>query len=237
MANPNTSASLDLYANIEDLLENREAIEDLYAYYYEALKQLEFDALLDVGCGSGDFLLSIQKYFSPKQLKGIDLSPVMVERTLQKGIDAQAIDLCMLEGKYDIITAVFDMVNYLPREALKEFMQCIKEHLNAGGYFIFDINTLFGFENVAVGSHIVEDESRFLAVDSDFESGHYEALFTLFVKDEDGKYGKEQKILHQTYHEISEIVTCSGMELIVDQELSLYGLEEADKVFVVLKKV
>ncbi|UFH60748.1 class I SAM-dependent methyltransferase [Sulfurovum mangrovi] len=86
-------------------------------------------------------------------------------------MDAECIDLCDLEGKYDVITAVFDMVNYLDAKALQRFLGCMADHLNEGGYFVFDINTLYGFENVAVGAFIVDDEARFLAIDSDFGRG------------------------------------------------------------------
>ena len=66
--------------------------------------------------------------------------------------------MCDLNGTYDVLTAVFDMLNYLDKEQLERFLSCVKAHLNEGGIFLCDINTLFGFENVAVGSYIVDDE-------------------------------------------------------------------------------
>ena len=236
MANPNTTDSLDLYAKVEDLLENTEAIQSLYGYYYATLAQLSFETLLDVGCGSGDFLTALAEQFGDLTLKGIDLSPVMAARARAKGADATAIDLCEVDGKFDVMTAVFDMMNYLPDEALEDFFDCVKGHLNEGGYFLFDINTLYGFENVAVGAYIVEDERRFVAIDSDLKEGHYRADFTLFEKASNACYTKSTQTIHQFYHSIDRLIDASGMTLIVDQELSLYGLEEADKRFVILKK-
>jgi len=236
VANPNTTDSLDLYAKVEDLLENGEAIQSLYGYYYATLAQLSFETLLDVGCGSGDFLTALAEQFGDLPLKGIDLSPVMAARARTKGADATALDLCEVDGKFDVMTAVFDMMNYLPDEALEDFFDCVKGHLNEGGYFLFDINTLYGFENVAVGAYIVEDERRFVAIDSDFEEGHYRADFTLFEQVSDTCYTKSTQTIHQFYHSIDRLIDESGMTLIVDQELSLYGLEEADKRFVILKK-
>ena len=171
----NSKESLNLYAKVEDLLENSEAIEKLYGYYYDFLDTIEFKTLLDVGCGSGAFLVDIKNRYSPFIAKGIDLSSVMVQRARLKGVLAEAIDLCELQGRFDVLSAVFDMINYLPPQALKGFFECVEEHLNDDGYFIFDINTDFGFENVAVGAYIVEDEQRFLAIDSDYEDGVYEA--------------------------------------------------------------
>jgi len=230
----NTANSLDLYAKVEDLLGVKEAAPRLYAHYLLFLNSVDFDTLLDVGCGSGDFLVQMKQALDIPKVKGIDLSPLMVSKTLENGIDAESINLCDLEGKYDVITAVFDMLNYLNAEELKIFLLCVKEHLNVGGLFLCDINTLYGFENVAVGSFIVDDEERFLTVDSDFEENEYSAEFTLFEK-ENTVYKKSQETIRQYYHSVEEIIMFGEFELISRDKVSLYEMEEADKYFLVLK--
>ncbi|PHS34416.1 MAG: methyltransferase type 12 [Sulfurovum sp.] len=232
----NTTIPLDLYAKVEDLLGVKEAAPSLYAHYLLFLNSINFEILLDVGCGSGDFLLQMQLALDIPQVKGIDLSPLMVSKTNELGIDAECTNLCALEGQYDVITAVFDMLNYLDQENLKSFLLCVEEHLNEGGFFLCDINTLYGFKNVAVGSYIVDDKERFLTVDSDFEEGEYTSEFTLFEK-ENNLYKKSQETIKQYYHSVEALVKLSGLELLVNDAVNLYGLEEADKVFVVLKKV
>jgi predicted TPR repeat methyltransferase len=233
---PNSSNALDLYAKVEDLLGVKEAAPSLYAHYLLFLNTLDVETLLDVGCGSGDFLVQMQQALDIPQVKGIDLSLVMVSKTQKQGIDAECIDLCNLEGKYDVITAVFDMLNYLTKEELTIFLVCVKEHLNVGGVFLCDLNTLYGFENVAVGSFIVDDEEHFLTVDSDFEEGEYISEFTLFEK-ENSLYRKSQETIKQYYYSVDELVKNSGLECIVSDEVNLYHLDEADKRFVVLRKM
>ena len=235
MAN-STADSLDLYAKVEDLLGVKEAAPSLYAHYLLFLNSIDFDSLLDVGCGSGDFLRQIQGALEIPQVKGIDLSPLMVSKTLEQGYDAECIDLCDLNGRYDVLTAVFDMLNYLDKEQLAHFLGCVKEHLNDGGYFLCDINTLYGFENVAVGAYIVDDEERFLTVDSDFEEGEYSAEFTLFEK-EGSCFQKSQETIKQYHHAIDNIVMLSGLELVQSDDVNLYDFDEADKLFLVLRKV
>jgi len=230
------SDSLDLYAKVEDLLGVKEAAPSLYAHYLLFLNTIDFETLLDVGCGSGDFLRQIQGALEIPEVKGIDLSPIMVSKTLEQGFDAQCVDLCNLDGRYDVLTAVFDMVNYLDKAQLARFLGCVKEHLHDGGYFLCDINTLYGFENVAVGSYIVDDEERFLTVDSDFEEGEYSAEFTLFEKEENC-FKKSQESIRQYYHTVDEIVMLSGLELLQSDDVKLYDLDEADKTFLVLRKV
>jgi len=230
-----TSDSLDLYAKVEDLLGVKEAAPSLYAHYLLFLNSQDFDTLLDVGCGSGDFLRQMQGALDIPKVKGIDLSPLMVAQTVKQGYDAECIDLCDLNGKYDVITAVFDMLNYLNKEQLSVFLACVKDHLNEGGIFLCDINTLYGFENVAVGSYIVDDDERFLTVDSDFENGEYISEFTLFEKEGD-YFKKSQETIKQYYHTVDDMVTLSDLELLVNDDVTLYEMEEADKSFLVLQK-
>jgi len=230
-----TSDSLDLYAKVEDLLGVKEAAPSLYAHYLLFLNTIDFTSLLDVGCGSGDFLRQMEGALEIPEVKGIDLSPLMVSRTLEQGYDAECVDLCDLNDHYDVLTAVFDMLNYLDKAQLAQFLGCVKEHLHDGGYFLCDINTLYGFEHVAVGSYIVDDEERFLTVDSDFEESVYSSEFTLFEK-EGSRFKKSQETIRQYYHTIDEIVMLSGLELVQSDDVTLYDLDEADKLFLVLKK-
>lgn len=235
MAN-STVNGLNLYAKVEDLLGVKEAAPNLYAHYLLFLNSTSFDSLLDVGCGSGDFLYQMKQALDIPHAKGIDLSPLMVAKSLELGVDAECIDLCALNVKFDVITAVFDMLNYLDKDALKQFLSCVSDRLNDGGLFLCDINTLYGFENVAVGSYIVDDERRFLTVDSDFDEGEYRSEFTLFEK-EGNCFVKSQEEIKQYYHSVEELVQGSGLELLANDEVTLYGFDEADKRFIVLRKV
>jgi len=230
----NKTQALDLYAKIEGMLENEEAITELYGTYLKTLDRLSFDSLLDVGCGSGGFLELIGRIFAPSRLKGIDLSPLMVERTRDRGIEAEAIDLCDLEGCYEVITAVFDMVNYLDAEGLGRFMQCIYDRLQDGGYFICDINSEYGFAEVASGSFTAEDEQQFLVIDSEYEEGVYHSYFTLF-EEEETLYRRSDEQITQHYHDPISIAEAGGLTLLSDTSISLYG-EESDKHFLVYQK-
>jgi SAM-dependent methyltransferase len=226
---------LDLYAKVEDLLGVKEAAPALYAHYLLFLTSVDFETLLDVGCGSGDFLRQIDAALKIAQVRGIDLSPLMVSKTCEQGIQAECKNLCDVKGQFDVLTAVFDMLNYLDKEQLKLFFECAREHLNEEGLFLCDINTLYGFENVAVGAYIVDEDERFLTIDSDYDNGEYRAEFTLFEK-EGNSFKKSQETIEQHYHTLEDIVKLSGMELLQSNDVNLYGFEKADKLFLVLKK-
>ncbi len=230
------SDALDLYAKVEDLLGVKEATPDLYTYYFRFLQTIDFDSLLDVGCGSGDFLLQAKSAFAPSKLLGIDLSPSMVEQTRGRGLDALCIDLCELEDSFDVVTAVFDMLNYLDKHAIKHFLACLQERVKPGGYFLCDINTRYGFEEVAVGSFIVDDDDRFLTIDSEFDEGVYHSAFTLFEKNADACFDKSTGVIMQFYHTIEELAaSLDQMDLTEQSNVTLYA-EEADKQFLVFRK-
>jgi len=230
------SDALDLYARVEDLLGVKEAAPDLYAYYFHFLDTINFDAILDVGCGSGDFLLQAKDTFAPSKLLGIDLSPSMIEQTREKGLDAHCIDLCELEGSFDVITAVFDMLNYLDKHTIRHFLACIQQRVKPGGHFLCDINTLYGFEEVAVGSFILDDDDRFLTIDSEFDEGVSHSEFTLFEKNSDACFNKSTGVILQFYHTIGELAdSLDQMDLIGQSDVTLYA-EEADKQFLIFRK-
>ncbi len=233
------SNALDLYAKVEDLLGVNEVTPILNEYYNETLDNLAFKTLLDVGCGSGGFLAQAIQYYPNIETLGIDLSPVMVEMSQKKGLNAQCIDLCKLEGKYDVITAIFDMVNYLDKKTLKRFLRCIEEHLEIGGHFIFDINTLYAFKVVAAGSFIKDGGDRFITIDSDYmeENGEYYMDFTLFEKQgAEEHFIKSQDSITQYYHTVTEIQKLTNLKLVSKKGIAIYG-DETEKFYLVFKKL
>ncbi|MBD3793552.1 MAG: methyltransferase domain-containing protein [Campylobacterales bacterium] len=233
------SNGLDLYAKVEDLLGVNEVTPILNDYYFEALDSLEFKSLLDVGCGSGNFLADVGINYPEVEAMGIDLSAVMVERTKARGLKAECIDLCKVEQTFDVITAIFDMMNYLDDKQLKRFMGCIEQRLNKGGYFIFDINTLFAFKEIAAGSHINDGGDRFVTIDSDYyeKEGVYEMMFTLFEKKgEDGCFVKSQAPITQYYRTVEEIRKLTKMKLVSKKPISIYS-NKVEKFFLVFKKM
>ena len=228
--------ALDLYAKVEDLLGVTEVTPILNEYYFNALDTLEFKTLLDVGCGSGGFLEELSLGYPKVQTKGIDLSPVMVEMTQAKGMNAECIDLCKLDGKFDVVTAIFDMVNYLNKDNLKRFLRCVEERLEEGGHFIFDINTLYAFKVVAAGSFIKDGGDRFVTIDSDYEEerAEYYMDFTLFEK-EGELFKKSQESIIQYFYTVAEIEKLTSMKLVSKKAIAIYG-DETEKFFLVFRK-
>jgi len=224
--------NLDLYAKAEHLLGIEEATEALYDLYRSELDEKEVKTLLDVGCGRGGFMRRMTS--DGVTCKGVDLSSVMIDECQAQGLDAECIDVSLVDGKYDAIVSIFDVLNFLNQEELINFLNAISEKLNDNGIFIADINTRYGFSDVAEGTMNSENEKEFLSVDARFENDELATRFTLFEKNEDGSYLKYQDTITQYFHKIKIFQKLDHLKLIEKQNFSLYDTE--DKTLLIFKK-
>jgi len=222
---------LELYSKIEDLFLDKEVANNLWDRFIEILKSLNVESILDIGCGSGDFCIKAKEkgFF----VKGIDLSKGQVSRAIEKGCNCEVKDVCNLNEKFDSAVAIFDVINYMEKETLKKFFKCVENVIKR--YFIFDINTLYAMEDLAVGTLKSEDKERFATLYSEFENKKLITEITLFEKNENC-YIKKQASITQYYHSLEEIEKLTRLKLKDIIPISLYGSEEAEKLILVFEK-
>ncbi|QOP41087.1 SAM-dependent methyltransferase [Sulfurimonas marina] len=224
--------NLDLYAKAEHLLGIEDATEALYDLYRSELEDYKVKTLLDVGCGRGGFMRRMES--DGVKCKGVDLSELMVQECQEIGLDAECKDLSEVEGKYDAIVSIFDVLNFMDKEALTKFLDAAAQKLNDDGIFIADINTIYGFKDVAEGSMSNDTDEEFLSVDAVFENDELHTKFTLFEKNDDGRYTKYQDTIVQYFHKIKFFQNLSSLKLVDKQTFSLYDTE--DKTLLIFKK-
>jgi cyclopropane fatty-acyl-phospholipid synthase-like methyltransferase len=224
--------NLDLYAKAEHLLGIEEATEALYDLYRSELDDYDVKTLLDVGCGRGGFM---QRMMSDGvACKGVDLSAVMVAECKEQGLDVVCSDAKDVDGKYDAIVSIFDVLNFMNKEELTEFLEAMADKLNDDGIFIADINTLYGFKDVAEGTMSSDTEDEFLSVDAIFKNNELHTKFTLFQKSEKGCFEKYQDTIVQYFHKINVFQKLNGLKLVDKQTFSLYDTE--DKTLLIFKR-
>ena len=222
---------LELYAEIEELFLDKEAANMLWVSFLEIVKELNIKNLLDIGCGSGDFCLMAKD--SGINVKGIDLSVSQVKRAQKKGCNCETKDVCDLNENFEAGVAIFDVINYMDKSELKKFFSCVEKVVEK--YFIFDINTFYAMEELAVGTLKAENENRFATLFSEFENNKLITEITLFEK-KDNCYIKKQASITQYYHPLEEIENLTNMKLKHMVPISLYGSEEAEKLILVFEK-
>jgi len=222
---------LELYAKVEELFLDKVAAHILWSKFIEILKELDIKEVIDIGCGSGDFCLMAKE--NGIDVFGVDLSKAQVKKAQKKGCKAISKNVCELNKKFDAGVAIFDVINYMNENELKIFFECVRKVINK--YFIFDINTLYAMEDLAVGTLKAEDESRFSTLFSEFKDNKLITEITLFEKNQNC-YKKQQEKIVQYYHSLETLEKLTNMKLKEIIPISLYGSEEAEKLILVFEK-
>jgi SAM-dependent methyltransferase len=226
------SRELDIYAKSEHLLGIEESTEILHSIFVTLLEDEEVSSVLDVGCGRGGLMKKLNAIGI--RTEGIDLSPVMVEEAVASGLDVTCKNICEVEGTFEAVVAVFDVLNFIPPQALKSFFTCISKVLKKDGIFIVDVNSEYGFSDVAEGVMCAEDETLFLTVNAQYEEEKLYTEFTLFEKEREGCYSKSQETITQYYHSLECLKNNGVLQLTEDHPLSLYDVD--DKMILLFKK-
>ncbi|WP_187648164.1 class I SAM-dependent DNA methyltransferase [Nitrosophilus labii] len=226
--------SLDLYAKIEPYLGFEKEVGELHDIFLEKLLNLGAKKVLDIGCGSGDFLVKAKK--AGIEIEGIDLSFNMVQNALKKGVNAYHKDLCEVDDKYDAAVAIFDVLNYLNSENFKKFLCCVDNVLVKNGHFICDINTLYGFEEIAQGVVAIDKDNTFISIEAEFENKELRTKIVMFEKGDNGCYKKSRGEIVQYYHDIDSLKSCKGLKLTDMDFIALFS-DISDKVILTYEKV
>lgn len=228
---------LDLYAKVEPYLDFEEEVYILHKEFLRFVMVNDLDNIIDIGCGQGYFLENLK--VNKKKYFGIDLSVEQIKVCEEKNLNAKVIDLKDVKEKFDCATAIFDVLNYIPKNELKIFLEQTYEILNQNAYFIFDVNSYFGFDEVAQGTITIDVEDKFIAIDANFENNKLQTDITLFEKQENGLFSKEQDSIIQEYHSkefLTKILEEIGFKIIEIKEFNLHTDEIADKLIFICKK-
>ncbi|MDD2896438.1 MAG: class I SAM-dependent methyltransferase [Aliarcobacter sp.] len=229
---------LDLYAKVEPYLDFEEEVYTLHREFLRFVMVNELNNIIDIGCGQGYFLENLK--VNKKKYFGIDLSIEQIKVCQEKNLNAQAIALEDVKEKFDCATAIFDVLNYIPKKELKAFITQTNLVLNQGSYFIFDVNSLFGFEEVAQGCITIDVDDKFIAIDANFENNKLQTDITLFEKQENSLFSKESDSIIQEYHSkefLTKLLKECNFEIQEIKEFNLHTDENADKLIFICKKI
>lgn len=114
---------------------------------------------LDLACGTGS--LTLELYQRGVDIYGVDASAEMLSQAQEKCAEAGADILFLrqkmqdldLYGTVNTVVCTLDSINHLPGRAdVRKAFGRVSLFLEPGGYFIFDLNTLYKHEKV-LGNH------------------------------------------------------------------------------------
>lgn len=104
----------------------------MHDYLISELDKIDFGTLLDIGCGTGIFLLKVLKKFEAK-MAGIDISPGMIEKSKELLGDRAELKvgdsehLPWNDGYFDVVTCIASFHHYPnPEIVLKEIRRVLR---------------------------------------------------------------------------------------------------------------
>jgi len=119
------------YSNFYDMMNSDKDYKGECEFVYQWADKPK--TILDLGCGTASYW----KYF-PAKMTGIEKSADMIKRSKHREriIQADIIDTSfnIFNKDFNCITALFDVINYLPKHNFWKWLPIKK-----GGFFIFDM--------------------------------------------------------------------------------------------------
>jgi SAM-dependent methyltransferase len=228
-------ASYESFARVYDLFMDNIPYEEWSVYLHGLLQKygVEDGLVLELGCGTGSMTELLAGY--GYDMIGVDNSVEMLELALEKKEQSGHDILYLLQdmrefelyGTVKAVVSVCDSMNYITdEEDLLTVFRLVNNYLDPGGIFIFDLNTIYKYENLLCDSVIAEnrEESSFIWenwYDSEEQINEYD--LTLFIRrEDDGLYEKYEETHYQRAYELETV-----RRLLAQAGLSLEAVYDA----------
>lgn len=113
--------------------------------------------ILDLGCGTGNSAAPLLR--RGYEVTGVDASEAMLAVARGKHPEATWLQGTFTDfsarGTFGLVQSVFDSLNNLPDdESFLQMARRVHSHLRPDGFFMFDVNTSFGLENLWEGGTV-----------------------------------------------------------------------------------
>ncbi len=216
------------YANLAkwfEYLNDDCGYENWSQYFITRLREYPLVYGLDVGCGGGWFTRAFQR--AGYQMTGLDISPEMLDfaqaQAMKEGSRSEYLlgDIVKFRSpkKYDFATAINDCVNYIPKDKLLSAFKKVSAALKKGGIVLFDISSEKKFREKIANTVSVDDRDEVTYMSFNREEADGVTMeVTLFCRQADGSYLREEEVHRQYRYSEEEIVSAlkeSGFTLLL----------------------
>jgi ubiquinone/menaquinone biosynthesis C-methylase UbiE len=217
------------FAEVYDMFMDNVPYVDWAGYLCEVLREygISDGLVLELGCGTGNLAMRLAD--AGYDMIGVDASPEMLEIAMDKKVGGGYDILYLLQdmrefelyGTVRAAVSVCDSINYITEpEELVQVFGLVNNYLDPSGIFVFDFNTDYKYRELLGNQTIAEDREESSFIWDNYyeeETGMNEYELTLFIREEDGRYGKYQETHVQkgyTLEEMKEFIQKSGMEFV-----------------------
>ncbi len=239
--------------------ENLSSIYDLFMddYDYEQiinrfdsyLKLNRVKNILDLACGTGNG--SIELYRQGYNVTGIDISQEMLMHAKEKSLDEnykiKFLNADMrkfsVKSRFDAVISLTDGFNYLlTEEDIIMTLENVHKHLNDDGLLIFDMSTIYKFEEIIGNRTFAENDEASSYIWENYYDGEKHVLefdVTVFEKNDDDDYFTRSMESHTqrgyTMETLLRLLERTNFE-VIEYYGSKDNLDESDRIFYIAKK-
>ena len=168
---------------------------------------------LDLACGTGTLTLELKK--RGVDIFGIDGSydmlSIAIEKAAELGLDVlflcQEMERLDLYGTIDTCICTLDSLNHITdQKKLQRAFDRVALFMNSGGYFVFDMNTVYKHREILGNNTFVYDTDQVFCVwqNSLKENNIVNIELDLFER-EDGVYYRQSEHFKERAYEIDEV--------------------------------
>lgn len=226
------------FAQVYDMFMDNVPYDEWTKNVLKLLKRNGVDAathplVAELGCGTGSMTRRLKN--AGCDMIGIDLSEEMLDIARQKetpGDDSilylqQDMREFELYGTVSAVVSLCDSINYITEESdLLTVFMLVRNYLDPGGVFVFDVNTPYYYRNTLGDNTICEnrEEGSFIWENwFDADSGINEFDITIYRRLEDGTYQRCEETHYQRAYSLGTL-----KKLLKKAGLELRGIYEAE---------
>ena len=241
--------SYSMFATVYDRLTSDVEYEKRCDYLEEIFKKhMDSQPLLvaDLGCGTGSVctILSRRGY----DMIGIDSSDMMLDIATKKDEEGKILYLNQdmtefeLYGTVDVFLCMLDSLNYVTdTDDVRKVFSLVANYLNHGGLFIFDVNTLYKYDEIlSDNTFVFEENDVFYTWENSFDGEFCDYRLNFFVKAAKGynRFTEEHSQRYHSHPELKDAIEEAGLCIEnVYSELSFKKPSQCEeRVFYVVKK-
>ncbi|MBQ5347340.1 MAG: class I SAM-dependent methyltransferase [Ruminococcus sp.] len=243
-------SSYGVFADYYDALTLNVDYEKRALYIVNTLKKLghKMGLTLDLACGTGKLTLELKKL--GVDVYGADGSQEMLSFAYEKAVEngfnilflCQKMQELNLYGGIDTCVCTLDSINHMTDiEDVRKTFERVFLFLNDGGYFIFDVNTVYKHQNVLCDNTFVYDLDEVYCVweNSLKENNIVDININLFVPEGELYERFEESFSERAYSDaqLMSMLNGAGFEVVKRfSDMSENAPEESDERIIYIAK-
>lgn len=215
------------FADVYDLLTENVPYDEIAEYYNGVIERFGATGklLLDMGCGTGNLTLRLADM--GYDVIASDASAEMLSIASSKPNSGKVQFICQsmtetdLYGAVDIAVSTLDSINHL--DSAEDIAECFgrtAQNMNAGGLFLFDVNTIYKHRHILADNTFIYDvEGVYCAWSNTYdpEDDSVGIELDLFYENEDGSYDRGYESFREIalpQEDISAMLEQAGFEVL-----------------------